>query len=542
MAIPHSLRNIYLALVVGAAWPTAPSALALGKVVDVEPEDVAIYLTAIKSAPKNDIKTILKSWTSACDLLGKNLQIGKGAQGTGVFINYSCFDKSKYLSGPGAKNRDQFRWNIEAEFQGDSIDYTVFFDPEHKHKAPAEAAFSIKFTDQTMKALNDPEVANLIALKLVDIMPMSMAIQVPTKDLTKIDPQPDLLKRSAPLPTGPKKLLLYQLQYDIDRQSWIPKLVGSAVNKTKNTKPPSSDGPAKKYHQKHLWAVKLATKDLKPGTYLWAQNAKGRGREEKPIGKSLDAALTRYGLSMDAVLGALIDTLASGYGGIRYGYSLASGDPLVSKSTMVSMFTEVRGGPVEGLRWYWDLSPKHEILYRGENLYFGWSRPTFGWSFGMDIPDFIISRIDAVPKIGWMSLEANLGIENKELDTFTTSPFLMKNALSVGIEIGIEEQTDWFLLRLWGASDGAGFFSFLTNVPGAGAVSSIRGGIDTYWELFNLGQIFDVSLLVFAAGERISLSKNATAASEDGTVEASDAIEGLKYNLGFVGLGMTLKW
>ena len=190
-------------------------------------------------------------------------------------------------------------------------------------------------------------------------------------------------------------------------------------------------------------------------------------------------------------------------------------------------------------RQYWDFSPKTSVMSGDKELYFEWSRPTFGWSIGFDFETAIISRFDIVPKAGWMNLDANVGIESSAGDgSIVTENFVIEKELAIGLEIGIEKQTNWFLLRLWGAADGAGFFN---QLAGEGAVSSLRGGIDSYFDLFDIGKTFEASLLLFTSGEQIALSRKP---QEDPELAAQTGInvDGISYTLGFVGMGVTLTW
>ena len=86
-----------------------------------------------------------------------------------------------------------------------------------------------------------------------------------------------------------------------------------------------------------------------------------------------------------------------------------------------------------------------------QKLFMEWSRPTLAWSFGMEFDNALISKIDLVPKIGWMSMKANLPISASLEDSKTTTrSFVMTKSLSLGIELGIEHHHDLVLIRLWG--------------------------------------------------------------------------------------------
>lgn len=510
------------------------------RLIEIRPHSLGINLITSQKETAISTKQLSKFWQKSCRTLGRSMLINHGPQGNGVFKDYYCFIDRKPKGGTGPKSLINNQWILEIRFEAKEVLFQLLFNPEFTANPDLtpEMEFSIRYTDQTMNALSDPEVLNLIALKVLDAMPMARATQVTPNGVQEVKSKPDQIKRVLPLPPGPKQYLVYRLQYDSQAKTWIPTVKGIAKNLTKRRKAKSEDPEVQiRYRQVHRWQIKLLSKPLATEDFYWLQNAKGRGKEEKAIDNNLDMALSRYGLARNELLAALFNTIASGYGGVRYGYPLSSGDLLVSKTSMIGIFTEVRGGPLEGLRWYWDFGPRNEVTLSDEKLHFEWSRPTFGWSFGLDIDSNIINRIDVVPKIGWMNMDARVGVPTQDPSVIIAEDFVMDNSLSVGIEFGIEKQTNWFLLRLWGASDGAGFFS---NLPGAESVSSIRGGVDTYWEVFNLGDIFDVSLLAFASGERINLVRSASNDVESGSEVLS--IDGIAYNLAFAGIGMTLTW
>lgn len=512
---------------------------AIAELVKFEPPVIDISIKSKHKLKGKKKKKYKKKWKKACKKLGKYLQVGNGPRGSGIFSNFSCYDGKKIIA--GAKNKEKSRWAMQVTDAPKGVDIEIFHITEEagKPKLNQEALVELPGSEKAISALGDTEVASLVALELLDGLPASRVVDLPDTSVKSIKSR-DKLKRSYPVPKGPKNLAIYSLAFDTITNSWVPSVVGKAKNKTKKFKFKKEYDPNKKhkFKQTHKWSVKLKKSKFESGAVYFAQSTKGRGTDQKDIHDALDFALLRYGMSTNPLFDAFFDTLASGYAGIRYGLSMTSGDPIVSKSNMIGIFTEVRGGPLEGLRWYWDFAPRTEASVGEENLHFEWSRPTFGWSFGLEM-DGMITRMDAVPKIGWMNLDARVGIpKNDETGAVQTEDFLMENSLAIGIEVGIESQTTWFLMRLWGASDGAGIFN---DLPGAGSITSLRGGIDAYIDLLNPLDSFDASLLVFVLGERISLSRNASENTEL-AAETGVNLEGLAYNLAFLGVGMTLQW
>ena len=521
--------NVYA----GAAEPVEPGILSIKLETEYKPK-----------------KKYRKRWIKGCSNLGRYLQAGgKGGWGTGIFNGYTCYDEDKIVA--GEKKPGKARWLLLVRDETQTVTITMYhMAGSDGSKRIREAEVSFGGSPSTMEILADSEVAGLIALELADSMPFAGVMKIPsrkTKSITNTDKE----KRSGRLMSPPKKYNLFTVRYDRGKDQWVPNLVGTAkLRGERKTFAPLNEDPAKvkkkKRKRKFKWKLKLAKQQIAKGKVYYFQNVKGRGKMQEEIHAYMDYLLGKWGLSENLLYKALFATLASGYGGIRYGTPLATGDPLVSKAAMVGAFAEVRGGPLEGLRWYWDFSPRTEVELSGETLHFEWSRPTLGWSIGMDIESGTISnyisRVDVVPKAGWWKLDSRLGIpsaaSNGEEVTYVPQDFLVDEEWSFGIEFGIEKSTDWFLLRLWAASDGAGFIG---DVTGTGSISSKRGGIDTYWDLFRMFDIFEFSLLAFAVGEQITL-EGTQSSNEEAAKKTGQSLEGLSYNLAFAGFGLTLAW
>jgi hypothetical protein len=277
---------------------------------------------------------------------------------------------------------------------------------------------------------------------------------------------------------------------------------------------------------------------LDPRQRYYAQNKEGLGKKEGALNRLLNRGLKKY--KSRVRVGFLADTFSGGFSGFRYGYPLAlSNDSLVSKSAMVGIFTEVRGGPLEGLRWYWDFAPEVKEVNNGNKTSFTWSRPSLGWAISFQLlkTELLTFEMDITPKLGVMDLDASLLITDS-LGDDTVAKFRVKNAESFGIDGGISWQTKWFLLRVWGASDLAGL---LTLKDSAVSITSFRGGIDSYWDLFKMWDVFEFSLLTFGAAEKISIEREASDTTNN-IGGGGTAINEVEYLTLFIGLGATIQW
>ena len=72
---------------------------------------------------------------------------------------------------------------------------------------------------------------------------------------------------------------------------------------------------------------------------------------------------------------------------------------------------------------------------------------------------------------------------------------------------------------------------------GAVEVSSQRGGVDSFFDLFTMWNIFEFSLLAFGAAEKIHIEKKPI----EGEVTET-YINSVEYLTVFVGLGATIQW
>lgn len=449
------------------------------------------------------------SLKAACEGLGNGFVVKKGLFRHGIVSSYSCFEGDKSLSEKAAKEPD-WLLRISKDATG-KWQFEMFYQDE---KEP-QAKLTLPDGENMLAALNDPTVQKTIAAQMMDSLPMSRLID---RESIKARLSYDGRKEET-LPQPPVEYKIFSLEYVPGARIWVPKVVGQAKK-------------AKKGKKLVKWDVTLDL-ELEPGKTYWAQGPLGRGQYGKNFEDTLGKALAKHGIKSDFLsqtVDALYDTLASGYVGLRYGFPMAKGDNLITKAAMVGILTEVRGGPLEGLRWYWDFAPEIKEKVNGQETSYTWSRPTLGWSFGLQLPWFV-KRIDVTPKIGVMDFDASFLVETP--NGKEARRFRLKNASNFGLELGIESSAPWFLVRFWGASDVSG----VVDLGGSGTVTSLRGGIDTVWDFYKISESFDLSFLVFGFGERLTLATND---KEENPTDIK--IESVSFNMAFLGAGILLTW
>jgi hypothetical protein len=114
-----------------------------------------------------------------------------------------------------------------------------------------------------------------------------------------------------------------------------------------------------------------------------------------------------------------------------------------------------------------------------------------------------------------------------------TSPYA-RMVRVLAIELGIEKETDWFRARMWGSINTSAASKIASS---SGSVTSIRAGLDSYWDVASFSNAVTLNLLAFTNYERLQL--NRPVKSQDPTDLQGTNIG---FNLALVGGGITLEW
>lgn len=452
-----------------------------------------------------------KDFLAMCDNLGASLLIGKGVWGEGIFKSFFC-------AASGKRGRTKPEWQLSVREGGGQTEFSLL-RLARTGKRVVKIPESKVAVALPLASLKDARLTEVIAFDLLDALPFSRLIENPgTQSFSHAE------KSDIPLPEPPPSYEILAIGYLPEHRLWVPRMIGKAVVKT--------DAEVENGEKRRVtWQIEYFSNvgEVPRNMAIWAKKSTDRGAHHNAITKVFEE---RSGSGAPS----LLDSFASGYAGFRYGYPLVKGDPLLEKSQMVGIFTEIRSGPLDGLRWYWDFAPEVSTVEKGNKLEFTWSRATLGWSFGLDFKG-LISKVDLVPKVGLMDLDATVGIPSAIAPQIIyLARFRQKNVLNLGLEVGIESSLPWFLLRFWGAKDVSGF----VDVGGQTTVSSLRGGIDGYFDLFRFGH-YKLALLTFLAADRLSFEKKDV--SNDEIVGATGGrLAGLTYDLLYAGVGLTVTW
>ncbi|MBC7530040.1 MAG: hypothetical protein H7318_00575, partial [Oligoflexus sp.] len=306
----------------------------------------------------------------------------------------------------------------------------------------------------------------------------------------------------------PQYLLVYKLFFDKKEGLWYPKLY-ARIAKVNNRE---TGEASKKAH----YEVDESYRPLQIGKDYWVRGLDHEERQSnyqaiitgalqeksalRPIEKISRKKSERDKNFVDDYL---LGSLRSSYAGIRYGKSIAKSDSIVTQVNLVSILAEIGGGPLAGLRGYYDLFPE---LRRGSGTdleYFELRRASLGWAFSFELPPLIsplFSTFNIQPKIGLLDLKSHFNATT--LNGKAGLDFNVKNIYDLALEAGLEKSLPWCRSRLWVAMNTA---NLGVSNKRAVTVKSLRGGMDLYFDVFEAGH-WDVNLLTFANVERLEIA------------------------------------
>lgn len=468
-------------------------------------------------------------WDDACAMLADKLAPGKGPYGFGVFPAHSCHRGKTDAAG----------WQLRVSQKDGKA--TVALYAEAKGKPLAQTSFEAK--EHTLRFLGDEDFAELVAADLLDQLPAALRVApslYSESDRTVSLPVRDG-KSSFGLPPPPAKLALYELEPVDGTRGFRARKLAEAKRYDRKTK----SAPGRRAKVEGELVYKLSTKTpLELGDrQVWAHSAAGRRSNGKALKKALKEAEVALAARFDSLLGKVgllslgnivSGSVSSGFVGLRYGHSIFRG-AVIEDISMIGLLVELRGAPLDGLRFYFDSWPTVNADADAGAILFKGSRAVFGWSFGLDLGG-LVDRVDLVPKIGRWSVRtvfADIDENGERIEV----PFDVSGALSLGIEAGAESSFDWMLMRFWVARD-FGYNPF--DKSKTTTVTNTRAGLDALVRgpVFGLfGSPVSLSFLGFALYENVDLRKKK---SED--EEESVTIDGVTYNVGYLGGGFALAW
>ena len=454
-------------------------------------------------------------WNSFCEALGKQLLTNPGP---GFLASYHC----------GSSNPPPAPlplWHIQLIEHKDSFELKVAFLFEGGSEEIR--TWSFPTGGSVLKNLAADSMPILIARMLVENLPSGWAYKH-VQDKLSLSTQEQIF-------TLPQNLFIYDLFYDKKEGIWIPRLYARIIR----------DGDQEIEADSKTYSMDTRYRPLLDGKTYWIralENKERDGKYQKFItdalqGKrdlSLPKSSKREKVESNFVSDLLLGSFRSSFIGFRYGKSIARADPLLAQMSLVSIIAEIGGGPLAGLRWYYDVFPEVKSGSDGEEEYFNLRRASLGWAFNFEMPASIrplINKVDLQPKIGLLDLKSYTFVSTP--DGKRRSDFDAKNIYDLALEAGAENTSSWFRSRLWGAFSTA---SLGVSNKTAVTVKSLRGGIDLYFDLYRSGH-WDLNLLTFVTVEHLNIAKDPKSLDAN-----SRDIYSLSSDLAFAGLGLTISW
>ena len=453
-----------------------------------------------------------KQWLRLCQSLGQNLLATNISPG---FLSECVCQRE----GQDQEQAAGANWRVMFVPRSKFIDIDIAFHVSNKWVAVQ--SFSFRLDGDFLEDMQKPIVVGLLARMIVEGLPSGWIYThksvAKTLDLTM----------HKDMPNFPKELVIYRLDYLPARNIWVPRI--KAIINRKQQFRNHEQGRTEAFEWKRIYG------ELVNGERYWIQNSMGRNQRQAEYEKKFSGETRGFSL-LGLLDRMLFESFTSNFAGFRYGRAFVKGDSAITESSLISALVEMRSGPLSGLRFYYDLTPRTDKIYQGVHEHFEMSRASLGWAWEFTPPESwqgLVSRIDLQPKIGILSLQSEFALQNS-LGTFQLSPFEVKRVLNLNAELGIAREIFGWRSRLWGSQ---GFAQTSLNKSNGNSVTSSRIGMDTYFDILKK-ENWDLKALAFGMAEKILLQRDVKA--DDSADDLT--IRGLGFNLLFIGGGITFSW
>jgi hypothetical protein len=249
-------------------------------------------------------------------------------------------------------------------------------------------------------------------------------------------------------------------------------------------------------------------------------------KEEKAWEFSL---LDSFQSNMDKFVEKAAEKGVAGYLGLRVAQSLVYSDPLLKEARLIGLLFEGRGEWTNGLRLYIDRSSETHASTPDGDQFLAFQRILAAWAYAIKVNKFI-DVIHITLRLGSYSLEAHIPADVAPNGTLILRDFKIDNALAAGLEVDVEWNSFFYILRGWYARD----FSAVASDK-QGSVSSDRVGFDAFlkgggFSLF--GKRMSLSYLFFLANEQLDL----------GSEKTGDQVYTISLPIPYAGTGVSMTW
>ncbi|HYX31708.1 MAG TPA: hypothetical protein VE954_01250 [Oligoflexus sp.] len=458
-------------------------------------------------------ETSQAQWLRLCQGLGQNLLVNNSSPG--FLAEYIC---QRDIQEP--ETAEDVPWRITFTARPKFIDIDIQFQAKGRW-IPVQT-FSFHLDGEFLEDLQKASVLRFLSRLIVESLPTGWVYTH-----TAVGKNLELIMHPD-MPLLPEELLIYELNYMPAKNLWMPKLKARLGRKQQFRN--LEQGRAESFEWKRTYSP------LREGERYWIQNSKGRNQRQAEYEKKINGETQGFSL-LNLLDRMLFESFSSNYAGLRYGHSFVQGESVITETSLLSLLLEMRSGPLAGLRLYYDLTPRAEKEHNGLVEFFEMSRTSLGWSWEFTPPDAwdgLISRIDVQPKIGLLSFQSELAVQDS-VGEYQLTAFEARRVLNLNVELGLEKESLWLRNRLWASYSSAKASIVKSNGV---SVTSARIGVDAYIDLMK-ERNWDLKALAFGYAERLSLERDPKSIA---AADSDLAIRQFGFNLLYVGGGITVSW
>ncbi|MDQ3234869.1 MAG: hypothetical protein M3Q07_23940 [Pseudobdellovibrionaceae bacterium] len=490
-----------------------PAAVKSQSLQPVVPGEQYAQISFIPEKSNNDEARLENQWQGFCQKFGKSILLQ--AEQPGFVASFTCIP-----AGLAIPPSNAYSWRIRLIEQKRFLNLELSFGKGEKEHLVH--SFRFRLEGDVLAKLQANKVQQILSRMLVESLPTGWVYlhNEADSDLALPSPGPPL--------SLPHDINVYDLFFKEDANVWLPRLRARLK--------PSAVKIETRKSKMQSYQIVESYLPLRKGQAYWVQNNAGVGKRQGDFNSLMSKNME--GFSLIGLLDRLIfESMESNFAGIRYGHSFLKGSSIITDVQLLATLVEMRSGPLAGLRWYYDFTPKLERDGEGGSEIFQLRRASLGWAFGWDTSpplQALVSQINIQPKIGLLDLKSRFIVTDSEGELNYLS-FEARNVYDLALEVGLEKESIRYRSRLWGSINTA---KFGQSNQDAVAVASQKLGLDVYFDLMEGRGSWDMKLLLFGMSESMNLQKNPSKVlNSDGK-----GLYDISFNLLFLGGGFTISW
>ncbi len=505
---------------------------AWSKDVSIKAGTMTISFQAEESfVPKNFRERLGSDWENFCEKFSSNFILGKGPQGRGIANKVNCLAIAfgKDTETPPAIEEG---WLLSFGWKGSGFSLSLYY--KSKGIKDIHLINKIEFPKQFTPDLlfSAQEASYYVVNRIYRRLPVAWNTVVAKTDLqwqlSPLDP------RSLSVFMPARKVGLFALRFDADKKIFIPTLYAVAQTIAADDAKKQIDREGNEPLELR-WVIEPKGNKAR----LWAQEI------VNPVEREIEPSFVtmRENRNSGSLLeGYALESLKSAQTIVRIASPFPKGSTVVSQASKAELLVNIGKGPLEGLTFGFEYSPRLSQV-DGEDTYsFTWSRTEFGWSFPLGEPqtiDSFATRFKLVPKIGLLSMDAYFPLNASQNYEFATvAAFKVQRQLDLGGEFSWELESLNYRLKLWGTAHISGYILSGSNPT---KVSNQRGGGEITYDLYKTSGGTRFGVMAFGYLDVVTLQQDTT--PELGlNLATSTTASGASFNVTYIGGGLSLTW